>query len=102
MTDEIAIQYAQSNGWIWNTPAGVDALESVVGTDNTQMIKDILDKLPSDYNSTTNSFYDGVNFGTMSAYLSDWIREMVKGSITVEEAQNKVQESVEEYLEGLK
>lgn len=102
MTDEIALQYAQSNGWIWNTPAGVDALESVVGTDNTQMIKDILDKLPSDYNSTTNSFYDGVNFGTMSAYLSDWIREMVKGSITVEEAQNKVQESVEEYLEGLK
>ena len=102
MTDEIAIQYAQSNGWVWNTAAGVDALESVIGTDNTQMVKDILSKLPSDYNSTTNAYYDGVNFGTMSAYLSDWIREMVKGSLSVEETQEKVQASVDEYMGGLK
>lgn len=101
MTDEIAVEFAVSNGMIWNTEEGIKALDAVIGSENAEIIKYIMDSLPANYNDATSVYYDSVNFGSMQSYLSDTLWEMLKKDMTIEEAQAKVQQSVDDYLATL-
>lgn len=101
LTDEVAIEYTISNGGILNTAEGLSDVKDVVGEEYTELIMNVLEKLPSDYNSTTNAYYDNVNFGAMGSYLSSELREMIKGNITVDQAIENTQKAVDDYFSTL-
>lgn len=101
LTDEVAIEYTISNGGILNTAEGLSGIKEVVGDEYTELIMNVLEELPSDYNSTTNAYYDNVNFGAMGSYLSSELREMIKGNITVDQAIENTQKAVDDYFSTL-
>ncbi len=88
------------NGGIVNTVQGMEILKQQIG-ENDALLQQVLEQLPSDYNSTTNTYYDNVNFGAMGSYLSSELREMIKGSISVEQAVDNTQKAVDEYFATL-
>lgn len=98
MTDEVSAEYMVSNGKILNTVSGVSALEETIGSDYANMFLNILESLPEGYNSTTNAYYDNINFGSMSSYLSGELWELMKGNLTVEQAQSNVQAAVDDVF----
>ncbi len=100
LTDDVAIAYMIDNGGIVNTVQGMEILKQQIG-ENDVLLQQVLEQLPSDYNSTTNTYYDNVNFGAMGSYLSSELREMIKGSISVEQAVDNTQKAVDEYFATL-
>ena len=101
VTDEIAVEYAVSNGMVWNTQEGIAAMESVIDSESAEVIKYIMENIPENYSGSTNPYYDSMNFGSMSSYISAPLWELLKNDMTVEQAQENVQQSVDDYFATL-
>lgn len=101
ITDEVCAEYIAGNGFVGNTEYAVGLLEESLGGEYTEMLSRIITELPDGFNSTTNNFYDGINFGTMSMYLSSHLAEMVKGNTTPEECAENLQNEVDQIFATL-
>lgn len=101
LTDETCAKFMADNGLVGNCAKAIELLGDTIGTENAEMIQKMVAGLPEGFNSTTNDYYDGINFGTMASYLSGHLAELVKGNVTPEECAANIQNEVNQIFATL-
>lgn len=96
-TDPVAVQWVIDCGQIPNVPEGLDTVREIMG-DKADAISRTLEAMPNEFSNSTTAYYNNISFGPVTATLGSVTLDLVKGTISAEDAAQTMQNTVEEFL----
>ena len=66
--------------------------------DKADAISRTLEAMPNEFSNSTTAYYNNISFGPVTATLGSVTLDLVKGTISAEDAAQTMQNTVEEFL----
>lgn len=96
-TDPVAIQWVVDCDQIPNATDGLDTVREIMG-DKADAISRTLETMPNEFSNSTTAYYNNISFGPVTATLGSVTLDLVKGTMSAEDAAQTMQTTVEEFL----
>lgn len=96
-TDPVAVQWVIDCAQIPNSSEGLDTVREIMG-DKADAISRTLETMPNEFSNSTTAYYNNISFGPVTATLGSVTLDLVKGTMSAEEAAQTMQTTIEEFL----